>query len=134
MSDHKSILGVELTPDKIASKLFSYHAKAHFFHLQTTSYAQHKALNKLYNSLEELKDSICEFLLGVQAPKRFGNLQIESPGSFNDSMLKSFIEEGCTFTMQLCKYAESNKLEQLCNLSSELQGTFVQTRYLLSLN
>lgn len=134
MADSKSILGVELTPDKIASKLFSYHAKAHFFHLQTTSFAQHKALNELYESIEDLKDEICEFILGIQAPKRFGPLQIESPGQFNDSTLKSFIEEGCAFTMQLCKYAESNKLEQLCNLSSELQGAFVKTRYLLSLN
>lgn len=123
-----------MTPDGIASKLFSYHAKAHFLHLQTMSFAKHKMLDELYSSIDGLKDSICEYLLGCQAPKRFGTITIEQVGSYSDAEVTKFLDEGFAFTVKLCDYAETKGYEQLCNLSSELQGSFKKAKYLNTLD
>jgi hypothetical protein len=121
-----------ITPELIASTLFHYHNVAHFFHLQTTSFAKHKMLDELYNALVEHKDSICEYLLGVQAPKRFTTLASMQVPSYSDGALAAFIDEGFNFSIQICIYAESKNLEQLCNLASELQGSFVKAKLFLT--
>lgn len=122
-----------MSPDSIASKLFNMHTKAHFYHLQTTTLAQHKMLNKLYEALEEHKDSICEYLLGVQAPKRFGTLTTEAVEPFSEAAVAKFLDEGFSFTVALCDYANTKGLEELCNLSSNLQGSFAKAKYLNTL-
>ena len=122
-----------LTPDIIASKLFSYHSWAHLYHLQTTSFAQHKMLEGLYEALEDSKDSICEYLLGVQIPMRFGNIVMEQPEPFSDQVLVKFLDDGFNFSVSLISYGNSCNFEQLSNLASELQGTFIRAKYLNSL-
>ena len=122
-----------MNPDMIMSKLFNMYTKAHFYHLQTTTLAQHKMLNKLYEALEEHKDSICEYLLGVQAPKRFGTLTTEAVEPFSEECVAKFLDEGFGFTVALCDYANAKGLEELCNLSSNLQGSFAKAKYLNTL-
>jgi len=122
-----------MNPDMIMSKLFNMYTKAHFYHLQTTTLAQHKMLNKLYEALEEHKDSICEYLLGVQAPKRFGALATEAVEPFSEEAVAKFLDEGFGFTVALCDYANTKGLEELCNLSSNLQGSFAKAKYLNTL-
>jgi hypothetical protein len=118
-----------MTPDSIISKLFNMHSKAHFYHLQTTSFAQHEMLNDLYKDLVESKDAISEYLLGVQAPKRFGTLTGETIEPFSEQAVANMLEEGFQFTVALCDYAEQKHLEELCNLSSNLQGSFAKAKY-----
>jgi len=121
-----------LTPEIIISKLFNFHNKAHFYHLQTTTIGKHKLLDELYKNLVEHKDEITEYLLGIQVPKRLGALTIEQIEPYSDANLIKFLNEGFTFTQELCEYAKSQNLEQLCNLSSELQGTFNKARLFLT--
>jgi hypothetical protein len=44
--------------------LFHSGTNAHFFHLSTNSYAQHKALQKYYESIIDLTDSYAEAYMG----------------------------------------------------------------------
>jgi hypothetical protein len=122
-------MGGGMTPDSIVSKLFNLHSKAHYYHLQTTSFAQHNMLDALYKDLVEAKDGIAEYLLGVQAPKRFGPLTTETIEPFSEEAVAKMLDEGFDFTMKLCNYADQKGLEQLCNLSSDLQGSFSKARY-----
>ena len=122
-----------LSPESIAGTLFSFHDRAHFFHLQTTSFAQHKMLDDLYNGLVGSKDTISEYLLGIQAPKRFSSFTIEQPGEFSKSALTSFLQQGFDFSVSLIEYADGKNLEQLANLASDLQGLFVRSQYLNTL-
>lgn len=122
-----------MSPDMIAGKLFSFHTIAHFYHLQTVSYAQHKMLGELYEALEEHKDAICEFLLGIQAPKRFNSLSTPDVAPFTEQNLVKFLDEGCEFSKRLCTYGREVGYEQLTNLASELQGSFVRAKYLNTL-
>jgi len=123
----------ELTPDMIISKLFSFHDRAHFFHLQTTSYAQHKMLDDVYKELVDAKDDISEYLLGVQSPKRFTGITIEQPGEFSDKAVSTLLSDIFSFTVSLIEYAKSKNLEQLINMASELQGIAVRAQYLNTL-
>jgi hypothetical protein len=122
-----------MNPDMIMSKLFNMHTKAHFYHLQTTSFAQHNMLKGLYEDLEDSKDAISEYLLGIQAPKRFGALATEAVEPFSEEAVAKFLDEGFGFTVALCDYANAKGLEELCNLSSNLQGSFAKAKYLNTL-
>ncbi len=116
----------KLNPEKIMSKLFSYRLQAHFLHLQTYSFAKHENFN-LYQELDDFSDSIGEFLLGWQAPDRFNNFEVESPYKF--SSMTEFLNDALMFTKDLCEYGDEIGSEQLCNMSSELQGVIVKARY-----
>ena len=45
---------------KLISLLFNARTNTHIAHLQTTSYAQHKALNELYDGVVDLADRFAE--------------------------------------------------------------------------
>lgn len=47
------------------SKLNSCKQQAIFWHNETTSYAEHKALNKFYDGIEDLLDGLVESVAGV---------------------------------------------------------------------
>jgi hypothetical protein len=49
---------------KFISTLFASRTQAHIFHLQTTSYAAHKALNEYYDEIVDLADSYAETCQG----------------------------------------------------------------------
>lgn len=48
----------------LISLLFASRTQAHVFHLQTTSYAAHKALNSYYDSIIDLTDGLAESYQG----------------------------------------------------------------------
>jgi hypothetical protein len=49
---------------KLVSYLFHSATQVHIFHLQTNSYAEHKALNKYYDEIVELTDGLIETFQG----------------------------------------------------------------------
>jgi hypothetical protein len=52
------------TVAKFLSTLFNSRDQAHIFHLQTSSYAAHKALNEYYDAIVDLVDSYAENFQG----------------------------------------------------------------------
>ena len=50
---------------EFASVLFNSRQQAHIFHLQTLSYARHKALNAFYDAIDELADRYVEAYQGI---------------------------------------------------------------------
>lgn len=70
------------------STLFASRTQAHIFHLQTTSFAQHKALNEYYDEIIGLVDGFIESYQG-----RYGILRgYSSPAVFkeDDQTIKYF--------------------------------------------
>jgi hypothetical protein len=123
-----------LTPEVIIGKLFSFHDAAHFLHLQTTSFAEHKALDETYKDLVDLKDDISEYLLGIMAPKRFSSIKTDPIPSYSTANVTKFAQDIFDFSVQLCDWADEKHLEELCNLSSDLQKVGVKLKYLLTLS
>lgn len=117
-----------LTPEKIVSTLFMFHNQAHLYHLQTNTIGKHMLLDELYKGLVDMKDEIAEYLLGIQAPKRFGLVTMMQFPEYSDENMMDMLEKGYNFTVQLVEYGKNKGLEELVNLASELQQKFVKAR------
>jgi DNA-binding ferritin-like protein len=120
----------ELNLDTIAGKLTYFHEQLHLLHWQTTSYAQHKALGKLYEYVQDFKDGVVEKLMGYTG-KRPGVFKIE-PLSAADA--NSVVTALMDFSSNLKKYAESNNYHDIANLADALSGQAAKTKYLLTLS
>jgi len=76
------------TVAKFLSTLFNSRDQAHIFHLQTSSYAAHKALNDYYDAVVDLVDSYAETCQG-----RYGIIRGYTPQKQyfeNDEVIKYF--------------------------------------------
>ncbi len=124
--------GGTLTPDKIISRLFYFHNQAHFNHLQTKSFARHKALDVLYKGLEDFKDEISELLLGYIAPKRIGGID-STPPIKKDLPDEQLLDILCKFADELYEYGEQTKWWALSNKAADLSGLGYKIKYLLTL-
>jgi DNA-binding ferritin-like protein len=120
-----------LNPDKIIGWLFYFHSQAHFNHLQTTSFARHKALDELYKELVDFKDDIGELLLGYIAPKRFGKFETIPVTTISDENL---VDKIASFADSLYEYGESTEWWELSNKAADLNGLARKTKYFLTLS
>ena len=61
-------MNISITPSPILgqfiSTLFASRTQAHIFHLQTNSFAAHKALNEYYDDIIDIADGIAESVQG----------------------------------------------------------------------
>ena len=119
-----------LTLESIAAKLTYFHEQLHLLHWQTTSYAQHKALGKLYEYVQDFKDEVIEKLMGYTG-KRPGLYKIDP---LVNCTAMSCVESLCNFASALKMYGEKNSFHDVCNLADSLSGEAAKTKYLLTLS
>jgi hypothetical protein len=122
--------GGEMTLENIAGKLTYFHEQLHLLHWQTTSYAEHKALGKLYEYVHDFKDGVIEKLMGYTG-KRPAAFKIEPLGS---AMASVVVSELMSFASNLKSYGESNGYHDISNLADALSGEAAKARYLLTLS
>ena len=111
---------------KFISILLSSREQAHIFHLQTPSYAQHKALQGYYEDIVDLIDSYVESYQG-----RYGILKGYKPTTQifeDDSTLRYFAG--------LLSYVDNVRKElpqdgELNNILDEISGLISSTHYKL---
>jgi DNA-binding ferritin-like protein len=120
----------EMSLESIASKLTYFHEQLHLLHWQTTSYAQHKALGKLYEYVQDFKDGVIEKLMGYTG-KRPSAYKIDPLGNSNATAV---VSELMSFSSSLKSYAESNGYHDISNLADALSGEAAKTKYLLTLS
>lgn len=123
-----------MTPEIIQGKLFSFQNKAHKFHLDTRNYAEHKALDGLYNGLNEFADEICEKLMGYQNGKRIGVPKLDEMAVYSPENVAALIKEGMKFAYDLYEWASEKKYCDIENIAQGLSGLFAKTNYLLTLS
>jgi hypothetical protein len=119
-----------MTLENIAGKLTYFHEQLHLLHWQTTSYAEHKALGKLYEYVHDFKDGVIEKLMGYTG-KRPAAFKIEPLGS---AMASVVVSELMSFASNLKSYGESNGYHDISNLADALSGEAAKARYLLTLS
>jgi DNA-binding ferritin-like protein len=122
-----------LTPEVIQSNLFYFQTAASKFHLDTESYAIHKATKKLYESLDGFRDEISEKLMGYMGGKRIGQLKGKDVPEYSDKEVKKLTEDIISFARELQEYAEQKEYCDLSNIAQSLSGLGAQTMYLLTL-
>lgn len=113
----------------ILHRLFETRDQIHYWHLQTTSYAEHKALNSFYDELLELTDSFLETYQG-----EYGRVK----GKISINLLDYITPEGTIeFLKSFQSYLEqgARKIEDtdLNNQLDEMLSLTKQTLYLLTL-
>jgi DNA-binding ferritin-like protein len=122
--------GGGMTLESIASKLTMFHEQLHLVHWQTTSYAEHKALGKLYEYVQDFKDGLMEKLMGYTG-KRPTSIALQT---ITTVPAQSIIAEMMLFASSLKSYAESNGYHDIANLADEFSGETAKTKYLLTLS
>ena len=120
----------ELNLETIAGKLTYFHEQLHLTHWQTTSYAEHKSLGKLYEYVQEFKDGVIEKLMGYTG-KRPAPYKIEPLINCTGNECVSNL---LSFASSLKSYAESNSYHDIANLADALSGEAAKTKYLLTLS
>jgi hypothetical protein len=120
----------ELTLESIAGKLTYFHEQLHLLHWQTKSYAQHKALGKIYEYVQDFKDGVIEKLMGYTG-KRPGVYKIEALSTADSNSVVTALMD---FASNLKRYAESNSYHDIANLADALSGEAAKTKYLLTLS
>jgi hypothetical protein len=123
-----------LTSEIIKGKLFSFQISAHSLHLDTRSYAEHKALQKLYEGIDGIKDDILEILMGYQNGKRIGKAKLDEFPTYSQEAVTALVKEGMSFAYELEEWAEDKNYCDISNKAQDLSGLFARTQYMLTLS
>jgi len=115
-------------PELVLGQLFHSRDTMHLVHLQTTSYAEHKALNNYYDTLLDLTDSLIESYMGTVG-KRV-NFKIPASEYVNPkqhlTQLKQYLMKHRTVFG-----AENTHIQ---NILDEIVALITKTLYLLTLS
>ena len=119
-----------MTLESIASKLVYFQEQLHLLHWQTSSYAEHKALGKLYEYVQDFKDELMEKLMGYTGRKPM-SIKIDAIGATQAALV---VSELMSFASSLKTYGQSNGFHDIGNLADALSGEAAKVRYLLTLS
>jgi hypothetical protein len=108
---------------KFIGMLFQSRDAMHIAHLQTTSFAEHKALNGYYDGILDLTDKFTEVYFG-----RYKRIEIVIPESKNMSAVEHLKE-----MQQLIDGERTNYTSELQNIMDEMLSLVNKTLYLLTL-
>ena len=111
----------------LLSSLFHAITQTHVFHLQTTSYAEHKALNKFYDALPDLLDALAESYQGKYGIIEYKNIASIAQWKNTDDTI--------AYLQKILKIVDAKgsslQDEYLKNQVQEIQQLFHSTLYKL---
>lgn len=113
-----------MTPGKFIGTLFQSRDAMHIAHLQTTSFAEHKALNMYYDEILELTDKFTEAYFGFA--KRVEIVIPESKVIDSTTHMKEM--------RAILDTERNNYPSELQNIIDEMLGLVDKVLYLLTLN
>lgn len=113
-----------MTPGKFIGTLFHSRDTMHIAHLQTTSFAEHKALNAYYDGILDLTDKFTEAYFG-----RFKRCEIVIPESKNMDSTTHLKE-----LQSVLDTERNNYPSELQNIIDEMIALVDKILYLLTLN
>ena len=116
------------TAQEFIALLFLSRDVAHKAHLNTESYAEHKALNSFYNDVVDLADSFAEAWMGREG-KRLGEIpDMKSPKADIKKTLKAHLE----VIEEMRSFVDKDDTA-LNNIIDEIVDLYLSTLYKLSL-
>ena len=126
----KEMMGnADMSLESVAAKLTYFQVQLHLLHWQTTSFAEHKALDTIYSFVVDFTDEVVEKLMGY-ANRRVKVFKLEPLSSDNSlAVINSII----AFAYTLIEWAEANHYCDIENLAQSLSGEAAKTKYLLTL-
>jgi len=122
-----------LTLETIAGKLSYFYEQLHLLHFQTTSFAEHEALGKIYDKVGDFQDEIIEKIMGYSG-KRVRAYKIDVLKDYSAGMPNQVVRELVTFAKDLKEFGEANNMPDIENVAQSLSGEAAQTLYRLTLS
>jgi len=122
-----------LTLETIAGKLSFFYEQLHLLHFQTTSFAEHEALGKIYDKVGDFQDEIVEKIMGYSG-KRIKAFKIDALKDYSNGMPNTVVRELVTFAKQLQDFGKANNMPDIENVAQSLSGEAAQALYRLTLS
>jgi len=122
----------EMTIESVGSRFDYFFQQLHLLHLQTSSYAEHNALN-LYDSIPGVKDEILEKLFGYEG-RKIKSYKTAPIVDYSVGLSSRIVNDLKDFAGQLEKFASSKGYSDIENLSQSLSGSAAKTLFLLTLS
>jgi DNA-binding ferritin-like protein len=102
--------------------------QTHYFHLQTESYAEHKALNKYYDKLVDMTDELLEVAQGEYGRVK-GKIEITLEDYSEGAVIKHLDE-----TLECIRECRENiDNDGVENVYDDIESLILKTKYLLTL-
>jgi len=120
----------EMSLELIAGKFDYFFRQIHLIHLQTSSYAEHIALN-LWEDMPDAKDTFIEKLSGYTGRKLRA---YKTQDIMDNALATSVVGELKGFARELKMYGEMNGYSDIVNMSDDLSGKAAKVLYLLTLS
>ena len=112
---------------KFVAILMNSRTQAHAYHLETTSYAQHKALEKYYEKIVDLLDDYAEAYMGKYG--RIGAIQSNTRFNRDPKKARAYFAR-LLARIRLLKLPKDTYLK---NIQDEITALIRKTMYLLTL-
>lgn len=109
----------------LIGELFRARTLAHIAHLDSTSFAEHKALNEFYDSILDLTDTLAETSFGL-----YGRSKIITPAC---SLIPNFSSYLKTLRNEVVSHREEITDTNIQNILDEILSLIDHTSYLLTL-
>ena len=104
---------------KLISYLFHSQTQTHIFHLQTTSYAEHKALQKFYEDIDGLIDGLVESYQGKYGIiTGYSNFKLVE--YTNNTQTIAYLEQLCEAVYQASKSIKDTYIQNQLDTITEL--------------
>lgn len=119
----------------IALKNLHYTSQIKFFHWQTKSYSEHKALDSLFSGLVELADELVESTMGKYGrPTSTGDKDSFTISNYEEGGLENFLNSLIECYTNECKKSFNQESDSdLLNILDEMIALVNKTKYLLTL-
>lgn len=118
------------------TKFLSILNQIRVFHWQTKSFAEHKALGKLYESLDELIDEFVEVFSGRygEVPRANEVFDAKARNYVSNEDTKAYLDEIADYlSKEVDDFLEEEDTE-LLNIRDEMLAAVNRTKYLLGLS
>ena len=122
----------EMTLETIAEKFDYFFRQIHLLHLQTSSYAEHKAL-QIWDKMPDLKDEFLEKLMGYEG-RKLRSYKASPILDYSLGMPSQILKDLRNFAEHLESYAKGKNYSDIENLAQSLSGDASETLYLLTLS
>lgn len=122
-----------LTLEIVAGKLSYFYEQLHLLHWQTSSFAEHDALGKLYDRVGDLQDEIVEKIMGYTG-KKVKAFRIDVLKDYGPGMPNQVVKELISFAKDLQDFGGRNNMPDIENVAQSLSGEAAQTLYRLTLS
>jgi len=129
----ENAIGNALTLETISGKLSYFYEQLHLLHFQTTSFAEHEALGKIYDRVGDFQDEIVEKIMGYSG-RRIKAYKIDVLKDYSSGMPNQVVKELVSFAKQLEEFGEANNMPDIENVAQSLSGEAAQTLYRLTLS